>query len=187
MSGVDLAWALAGCAPLVGDAAVGLLYSPVRAEFASLRNGTLSDSKGKALDLSECFEARVFSTTGELRWLKDPHSVGDAAFVSEQATGPAGWNEPVTTQAIPFARRYLLWGNVEGDRGTVTADGWSRLHSPRIGSLAAPASGVVEGRLVLTTVEYIGQAAGELGAVHGNAAVLDERLIAIEPDGGTGR
>lgn len=185
--GLDLASALAACAQIFGDAAVCLAYSPVSAEFSRVRRGTLRDGKDKVVDLAPIFEARVFSATGELRWLKDPHSIGRSAYVSQETIGPGGWDGPDTSDAVPFDRRYLLWGSVTSDRESGLSSDWCRLRSPRIGGLNVPWKAEAGQRLVLTAVEYIGEAASDIGSIHGNQTILDERLVGIEMDGGTRR
>jgi len=167
-------------AALRGDGApVAILYTPRQCRLAVLTpEGELRGPAGLMPDLSEAFEARVFSGQGELRWLHQADGRGRAVLLSEQDISRY-LAEPVpdlTTVAIKD-HEYLLWGK---GTGASPAAGWSRLSAARIGTLDVPVPDVKDGESVcLRAREYLALAATEGEEDHGNVAVLEERLLGM--------
>jgi CRISPR-associated protein (TIGR03984 family) len=151
----------------LGSGAVALVYSPQACSIGSLDAGVIRGAHG-VLDMGTAFEARIFSTTTELRWLHVRNGEGTAVIVSEQGTGTPAFN---SVDALDGT--YLLWGT---GTGREPAPGWSEVAESRIGALQIPLHGVPDGgRAVLRYREYIAQEDG-----YGNAAVVEERLMGLE-------
>jgi CRISPR-associated protein (TIGR03984 family) len=164
-----------------GVALTALLYSPQQCMFA-VYSGEVWQGPNGPLDVAGVFEARVFSHSAELRWLKDP--VDEAghrcAIVSERELGTLdhgqGWQASTQEVMRGPELRYLLWG--EGT-GKYASQGWSRLGTARVGVLHVPLAAVAEGaRAALVAQEYLGE------REHGNVVVIDERLVKLETYGG---
>lgn len=180
--------------------AIGLFYSPQTCALASIIQGKVRDATGRALasivqgtvsdamgqevaELSNCFEARIFNETAELRWLNHTGGSGRAVLLSEQPIDPQyGDTElPALEFLKVLSQQYLLWGegveNATSTRSPVS--GWSRLSTARIGKLDVPVSGIKEKqRVVLKVREYL-QAEQD----YGNVFVAEERLIGLAPLG----
>ncbi len=170
-------------------ALTALLYKPECCSFAVYERGDWKNASGK-IDVSGVYEARVFSQSAELRWLKDPSPKGAhaSAIVSDrelanldQGQHPEG-EARRTWQSCPLdvvqgpKQRYLLWG--EG-LGRYKGNGWSSLAAARIGELHVPLPGVPErGRAQLVAQEYL------VEREHGNMVVAEERLVGLETDRG---
>jgi CRISPR-associated protein (TIGR03984 family) len=166
--------------------AVSLFYTPFRCCFGLLNeDGTITGANGESINLSSVFEARLFSPKIELRWLNDPSHEGEhqtailaETELAESAIGDP-WKRRVT--GVPqvvgtLEQTYLLWG--EGT-GNTLSHGWSELATARIGALPVPIGGVRKNeRVILHAREYLAE------YNHGNVAVLDERLVKLEVEGG---
>lgn len=166
LTAVDHAFGLEG--------AVSMLYAPAQFAFARVEGGRM---RGPGLPLDGVFEARVFTPDVELRWLAGPD--GGRAAVLHERPGPAldgTWTAGFVGElaAPPMPATYLLWGRLQADRDGL-ADGWCWLAEARIGRMAVPHPGVSE-RLVLAAREYVA-----IDGEHGNAYVVAERLLRIEP------
>lgn len=149
---------------------VGFAYTSSTAPWFRLdTDGTPRDDKGGALDLTGVFELRAFDAHRELRWWHTGDGRGEARELTDQ------------TIRIPGARRLdvdgphrsyqrLLWGAVS------TAEaGWATLSEPRIGSrtVPVPEPATSGAHVWLEAVEYVTE------DVHGNVAVVDERLTGL--------
>jgi CRISPR-associated protein (TIGR03984 family) len=171
---ITLPDALQACShPLAG--AIALLYSPTACQFAKLQaDGHLADSDGSSIDLSTVFEARVFNSDCELRWLNNSNGKGPAVLLSENSIADYLENDSDPLNAIStHPQQYLLWG-----KGTncFTIDGWSILATARIGKLPVPIAGVsTNQQAYLQACEYL-STVGD----YGNVAVVEERLIGLE-------
>jgi CRISPR-associated protein (TIGR03984 family) len=177
VAGIGLEGALAavdGAFSLNG--AIAMLYSPERFVFGLVEGGRVRGDDGDELRAAGVFEARIFTSDVELRWLADPTG-GHAAVLSEQPDQQldARWTvrqlDPVIG-TLPV--RYLLWGWPLSDGGGL-AEGWCRLGEARVGAISVPHAAPA-GRLALAGTEYLG-----VDAEHGNARVMAERLLRIEP------
>jgi len=169
-------------AAVLGEA-VALLATPAAFVVRRADGGQLWDPSGKAARPAGVFEARLFSERGELRWLAGGGS-GRAALLLDVGPDalPDGWERGAGIVYLDrLTRRYLLWGRASGS----PVPGWTRLDEARVGPRDVPAEGGPY--LRLEAWEYV-------GARHGNACVLAERLVAIRPyrparaeEGGDGR
>lgn len=175
---VPLADAMKAFGAILGSApAMAMLYSPRWCKLAKWESSRLTGPDGQAVDISSLFEVRVFNATAELRWLNDPGPErGHRAVVlteQDRADVLVGWErctQPAIIETLP--QTYLLWG--EGT-GRSMANGWSELATARIGALPVPIGDVGKKQQVLLhSLEYVAE------AEHGNAFVLDERLVKLE-------
>lgn len=180
------------------DGTIGLLYTPEDCQFTRVQSGLASDYRGQALDPATVFEARLFNADGELRWLRNPQGMGDGRTVLLRDQPWAAVNEHVnehwTLERLAVIKRldnaYLLWGQwqrdgIDGSAGPV--HGWSSLAASRVGWLRVPQAGLRPGqRMRLTSIEYLGYAAGDgLSEDPGdaNVAVIAERLTGLQAIG----
>jgi CRISPR-associated protein (TIGR03984 family) len=171
--GISLADAIRAAVP---GHAVALLASPVRYQVADVRDSACYGPAGLC-SLDDVFEARAFNPDAELRWLHSEGGRGRAVVLADQESAlPTGFGQPVSPLAAVevLPQRYMLWG-----RPIAPAhDGWTRLHTARIGTLDIPLA-VSEScrRVCLKAHEYV-----SVEPVHGNAYVAEERLLAFEED-----
>ncbi|MBL7487455.1 hypothetical protein I6A60_05920 [Frankia sp. AgB1.9] len=166
--------------------ATALLSTPSAFLLARVSaDGACVTADGTAVDPDDVFEARAFTADVELRWVRRLAS-GEGVLLGEDVTGGGE-----ATGLAAHDGHYLLWGEHEpaADRA-----GWRALSSHRIGLLLVPADGGVAtapgNRLRLVVREYLaydlplaepdpsGDAIDVKG--HGNAYVLDERLVRVE-------
>ncbi|MDT0616495.1 type III-D CRISPR-associated protein Csx19, partial [Streptomyces lancefieldiae] len=127
--GVTLAEALTATA---FPTAVALLSAPHAHTVAHVTEGRCRTRQADPYDLSTVFEARVFDGERELRWLCDSGDRGRAVLLTEDETLlPDAFPEPVAPlpATAVLAAHYLLWGRPAGGD-----EGWTVLHTPRIGS-----------------------------------------------------
>jgi CRISPR-associated protein (TIGR03984 family) len=155
------------------EGAVALLYSP--RECSILRfdhNGGLRNAKGNGVKLDPFFEARIFNSKAELRWLNNDFGRGRAALISEDDKLDVFGGQCRKEEAICCIKQhYLLWGEGTGESlGT----GWSQLATARIGELLIPLSDVKRNqRVQITAIEYLKE------YKYGNVGVFDERLTGL--------
>ncbi len=150
----------------LGEPTYGLFYSPGACRLLIRRADGFVDHSGKKPDLGDVYEARIFSETGEARWVES----GCGVALAEKKL--AGLGEP-TSQKDREKNEigYLLWG-----QGTGASDGkWSKLATSQIGTLHVPVPGVGKLKYVrLKAVEYFDE--DECG----NLSVSDERICGFE-------
>ncbi|NJP12383.1 MAG: TIGR03984 family CRISPR-associated protein [Cyanobacteria bacterium CRU_2_1] len=179
---ITLADALnAECSVALLENAVALLYTPRSCQFARYQNGTLLDAEEQAVDFDPVFEARVFNSKAELRWLNETAGLGRAVLLSEDETLPEfeqsvldrPTKSPLSAvRTIP--QRYLLWG--KGHEPAIESDTWSILSEARIGQLRVPVGQLKAGQTVyLQAIEYLAEV-----DCFGNVAVVEERLLGLE-------
>lgn len=158
--------------------ATALLYSPEDCKFAQFEDGRLNDCLGEipTAKLDRVFEVRLFNQDYELRWLNQERGSGTVAILwdcnisSSLKDAPANQLEAIHT----FEQTYILWG--EGT-GASLPKGWSRLAAARIGKLEVPLAGIVANQQVqLKVKEYL-----KVFDHYGNVAIVEERLLALEP------
>ncbi len=173
---ITLAAAIAACAPCFGEA-VALFYSPERCLLGKVASASVTDSSNAAVNLDRVFEARIFNTDYELRWLNQHSGEGTAVLLSERAiasylTEPLGDLVAIDTQT----HTYLLWG--EGLSAPSLQTGWSRLATSRLGKLDVPIAGVSQSqqRIKLTATEYFQR----MDELYGNVRVAEERLTGLQ-------
>ena len=169
---------------LAGNSAIALLYTPSWCGFGQLgAAANLIVSQPADFDEDSIFEARVFSESAELRWLKHWPNKGRAALLSEQEI-----SNYLDTDAGRYSsdtcltQTYLLWGEGIEAANAALPERWSRLAMARIGTIDVPypldqrelVTGKGE-RIQLVTCEYI-----DVIDDFGNVAVVEERLVKLE-------
>jgi CRISPR-associated protein (TIGR03984 family) len=165
---------------------VALLYSPRSCKFALLSSGSLHGSDAGEIDLRSVFEARVFGTKAELRWLNDASGEGQhraVVLAEEDCSQSLGedWSKTEIADNETLPQTYLLWGEGTGKgTGEPMREGWSKLGAARIGALPVPLANVEKNQRVrLVTREYL-----KAEEQHGNVLVHDERLCKLEVERG---
>ncbi|MUG95757.1 TIGR03984 family CRISPR-associated protein [Scytonema sp. UIC 10036] len=154
--------------------AIGLLYTPEKCCFVKIKNGKIEPHKDEIINLNSVFEARVFNKQAELRWLNEKSGTGKAVLLSETETNFCLYEKGKLKELDKHPQSYLLWGQ---GTGTDIGEGWSRLSTARIGKLDIPIPGVKsQQRVQITTCEYFC-----VIDEHGNVAVVEERLLNLEP------
>jgi CRISPR-associated protein (TIGR03984 family) len=155
--------------------AVALLASPSRYAVSRIEErepGVVlpCDARGRAVDLEEVFDARVFTPEHELRWTWTELG-GTALLLSEAGIGLSGWERIEIPAQVLGPTTYLLLGELEGPVGS----GWSRLTSSRAGTIEVPIATTAR-RVLLRAMEYLA-----VDPEHGNAYVCEERLLDLAP------
>jgi len=189
---LPLADVLAAAAALPGDLRPPLGYwlAPTACGFARWENGP---GTWAPLPADEVFEVRLFGPELELRWLHEATGLGRAAWVAERPVdlGLGTAMSPTTRDAEVIEARYLVWGEHDPYAKSANGEGWTVLSTARIGAQEVP----VEARwpereepddddkklVVLHAREYVDEVAS---AGDGNAAVVEERWIALETEWG---
>ncbi|MFI7449694.1 CRISPR-associated protein Csx19 [Nonomuraea sp. NPDC049714] len=147
-----------------------LLTSPAAYRVAKVQASECRTPTG-AVDLDPVFEARVFTSQVELRWVESGRR---AVVLAEQEhllpSAFPGRLEPMRA-VTTLPAHYLVWG-----KDAAPAAGWVTLRSRQVGTLALPMAGVAAERVRLVAREYV--VADE---EHGNAYVAEERLVGFEP------
>ena len=159
--------------------AIALLYAPRSCRFARLvKDGdraNLVDERGRAIDVADVFEARVFNLEAELRWLNREKGKGRSVLLSEDAKELENYRSVDTLANLDcLEQQYLLWGEGWNKPESWTSE-WSRLTLARIGSLPVPLGGVQRLKSVALKVrEYLQE------DEYGNLSVVEERLLKLE-------
>ncbi len=159
------------------EGAIALLYSRHACQILCLKSNCLYNCNDEPVNnLSEVFEARIFTEGNELRWLN--HNLGNGKAVllseSEQSINHFMLQKQKTYEVLP--QQYLLWGK-KAKHPKSTAN-WQSLSEARIGQLDIPMNQTLqdEERVYLKTREYMAQADNN----YGNYAVMEERLVKLE-------
>ncbi len=156
-----------------GDQATAFLYTPEKFYLARFAAGQFLNAAGRSLDISQVYEARIFTDKLELRWLNDPtaakqHRVVILAETDLLAKLRSGWDVHIENVLETFEQTYLLWGQGTGQ----TSNGWSTIAMARVGALQVPVPHVPDkANVLLHSIEYL------VERDHGNVVVFDERLI----------
>lgn len=175
-----LSKAIAACQKVL-EGAVALLYSPQSCQLARLANdGALRLADNSEVDLNgnmPIFEARIFNSDCELRWLNRASGEGDAAILSESPQGVDGFVSVDSIKCESLKQQYLLWG--EKAKNQAVGEGWLRLAEARIGKLEVPSGSSLNQpqRVYLKTSEYLA-----VVGKYGNFSVVEERLVKLEGD-----
>ncbi|MGJ6965167.1 type III-D CRISPR-associated protein Csx19 [Streptosporangium sp. G11] len=132
------------------------------------------------VDLSTIYEARVFTSEVELRWVEAGYAV---VLTEDESLLPASFGDSLDALPVEttLEARYLVWGKVTAPPPTSPAaasvPGWVTLRSARIGAVTVPmTTPATQDRVRLTAREYV-----VTDRVHGNAYVAEERLTGFEP------
>ncbi len=174
--------------------AYALLYAPRRCHLALLKTGgkfygaSFSHSNGalheEAINPDSIYEARIFNSHAELRWLNHTDKEGGACVVLSEAdvsdffsTGNQANQPDIESPAVPHKmfdtitdRTYLIWG----ESTKHTEDSWTQFATARIGAFAVPVGNLKQhSRAHFTAVEYLKI------YTDGNVGVFDERLTGI--------
>lgn len=171
--GLPLAEALATCVRASKLAeATALLTAPSRYDIALVgADGGCRTPQGPA-QLSEVYEARVFTADAELRWREEPGAPGRAVLLTEEpALLPPEFPETdgLELEAVgTLTTHQLLWG-----QATEGAGKWTTLTGASV-TLRVPVQTTARARLAAR--QYIA-----VEPEHGNAYVAEERLLRIEP------
>lgn len=168
------------CSIVLFENAVALLYAPKSCQFARFQDGILLNSEEQSIDLDSVFEARIFNSKAELRWLNETGGFGRAVLISEDKTLPE-FKQSVLEQpesslsAIrTISQYYLLWG--KGHDLAIESEKWGILSEARIGQLRVPVGQLKAGQTVcLRAIEYLAEV-----DEYGNVAVVEERLLGLE-------
>lgn len=167
-AGLDLTAAAA--AVTWGEGPVtALLYAPAGCWLARWADGRFDLPPGVDSGLlAGVWEARAFSTAGELRWYSTPGAGSRAVWLSEHEGVPTGFaaDSPLTVE--PHEHQYVLWGETDAS----DVPGWQALTTAQLGTLWAPLESA-SGQIALKAVEYWQEFA------HGNVAVAEERLVGL--------
>ncbi|HBL14421.1 MAG TPA: TIGR03984 family CRISPR-associated protein [Cyanobacteria bacterium UBA11162] len=168
---ITLEQAVKECSDYLADA-VALIYSPQKCYFVKVNSGNIEQPPlGEKVEINSVFEARIFNEEAELRWLNERNGEGRSVLISEQNFNLC-WKEIEELKAIAIQnQQYILWGKAKMNSATT---GWSQLVSNRIGSLYVPCDDI-KNRVCLKTCEYLTE------DDYGNVAVVEERLIKLEP------
>jgi CRISPR-associated protein (TIGR03984 family) len=171
---IDLVSTLDDCKSLL-TGAIALVYSPDFCKFAKFVDNRLTFSDNP--NLENIFEARIFNSNFELRWLKTSEHSGQAVILGEASLASLShpWQEPKHLEKLhTSAQEYLLWGEGISSSGV---EGWSQLATARIGTVAVPITGLKPHQHVyLTTCEYY----QVLDDLYSNVVVAEERLVALK-------
>jgi CRISPR-associated protein (TIGR03984 family) len=178
---IKLLDALNCCSKYFSNGAVGIFYSPAACQFGQFQNGLVSGENGAELDLKNVFEARIFNTQGEFRWLNHSSGFGKAVLLSQEDIKNYFEKDLEPIEAIDIIdSQYLLWG--EGTGNQEINKGWSYLSAARIGKFAVPIQGIDSNqRVKLKFREYLGVwNTADPQDNHGNVVVLEERLLGLD-------
>jgi len=173
---VSLRDAISACNAFLGNNAIALLYSPTACQLAQLVDGKLSDSEGKEIALESIFEARIFNTSSELRWLNVLNGNGNAVIISESDISGIFETDCNLQYLETLSQQYVLWGaGMESPNNASPA--WSRLGAARVGAMDVPIAGITtsDRRCILKVTEYLQEVDN-----HGNVAVVEERLVQLK-------
>ena len=156
--------------------AIALLYSPQSCQFLKLSNEKFHNIEGEVNDLSDFFEARIFTEQCELRWLNRNDGHGDAVLLSDSEQSIEKFKPPDSKYCETLEQRYLLWGKAV--KRLDKSSGWQRLAEARIGKLDIPFDKELfkdHQRVYLKTCEYLDEVDN-----YGNFGVIEERLVRLE-------
>jgi len=168
------------CSVVFLENAVALLYAPKSCQFARFQDGILLNAEEQSIDLDPVFEARIFNSKAELRWLNETGGFGRAVLISEDKTLPefkqSVWEQPESSLSAicTIPQCYLLWG--KGDDLAIESEKWGILSEARIGQLKVPVGQLkAEQTVCLQAIEYLAEV-----DEYGNVAVVEERLLGLE-------
>lgn len=141
---------------------IAILYSPGKCYLAIFDGEKFVDKDGEIF-IEDVFEARVFNSQKEFRWLNQTDGKGKYVIISDETY-------PKSLEKLD--QTYLLWGQSTGEK---SVDGiWTQFAEARIGAFYVPNVSLdEEGYAHFTAVEYLQE------FEDGNVAVVDERLTGI--------
>lgn len=152
---------------LNNQAAIGLFYSANQCCFGRWQGEFFEQSNHQPLNLNVVFEARIFTSEYELRWLNQRNQIGQGVLLSESELDDKKPLDVVGTRL----NTYYLWGE-----GVSSNSDWSVLATARIGKLDVPIRGLQPHEKVrLVTREYFGVCDD-----HGNVAIVEERVLRLQ-------
>ena len=171
---------------------IGLFYTPNQCLFGRWKAGKICDAQDKEIALAQIFEARLFDSTAELRWLRNPSTdgLGNAVYLfdnhSNLSFNEDGWENETLDELTSQENHYLLWGKYWPSKAENLAPGWACLAASRIGELFVPVPNLnqKEQRVCLKTQEYLGLPRNAKGSLtlagkNGNQVVVEERWLGL--------
>lgn len=179
---LTLTEALTDCEALLQNG-IALLYAIEQCQFAKVVGNNLLDDRDRIIPLDDfgdryIFEARIFNSQSEVRWLNEDNGKGRSALIFDRAKfqqQAPNWQDNCSLPYLEsLSQQYLLWGQ---STDTVSDKGWQKLSSARIGTLTIPIEAIAKNqRVYLQTQEYL----AEIDRDNPNVAVIEERLIKLE-------
>lgn len=160
--------------------AFAIFYAPHACSLAKFKDGSFMVPSGKESlpaqlsekDLKKVFEARIFNSALEMRWLNDPDGNHSTAILSEKQLTFGGKPLQVANVLGGLPQTYLFWGQSTGERH---GSDWTEFATARLGAFHVPVPDVPQhGYARITAVEYLKEYRD------GNVAVFDERLTGLE-------
>lgn len=160
------------------DAAFALLYAPRRCYLARARKVgegvQFFNAEGQIghKEVEDVFEARVFNSVAELRWLNERNAEGRAVVLADAGGLRFFGDEPRQEGDIvnTLPQHYLLWGKSTQR----SANGWTQFATARIGMFHVPLDGLSKGdHASFVAREYLKE------YEDGNVGVAQERLIGL--------
>jgi CRISPR-associated protein (TIGR03984 family) len=161
------------------ESAFALLYAPRQCYLALARKdgegAKFFNAKGeiKPEEVEDVFEARVFNSLAELRWLNERDGAGLARALADAGDLKFFGDEPQPEKGIvgELPQQYLLWGK----SAQASANGWTQFATARIGAFHVPVDGLSKGEFArFIAREYLRE------YEDGNVCVAQERLIGLE-------
>lgn len=174
------------CKKMAGDVkSYALLYAPRYCQLAIVESSNAAFQisvvekrepnklETMVFDETDVFEARIFNSRAELRWLQEADGKGRASVISEDGALSVFDVEPSEesiTESYP--QQYVVWGK---STDAPEIKGWTQFATARIGALEVPVSNVGKrGAACFTALEYFKE------YEDGNVGVCDERLTGIQ-------
>ena len=161
------------------EGAFALLYAPRHCYLALARKDgegvKFFNAKGEInpKEIEDVFEARVFNSAAELRWLNERDGAGSARALADTGDFKFFGDEPQPEKGIvgELSQQYLLWGK----SAQASANGWTQFATARIGAFNVPLDGLGKGdHARFVAREYLRE------YEDGNVCVAQERLIGLE-------
>ena len=166
-----------------GRHTIGLVYTPGVCSFVVVdpdgqlrccRRGSSLACELLPADAGEVYEARLFNSKAELRWLNDPAGDHRSVLIAERRYGDRAVEIPCVGR---IHQTYIIWGKPHAPEKHPAGypAGWTRSSTAQIGVLDVPIREVpANRRAALIAREYLG-----VIDEHGNVAVVEERLLGI--------
>lgn len=161
--------------------AIVMLYGR-RPQLARVENGTIVGPNGP-VDLASVYRADLFDDHRHLRWYRRQGSAtARAVLITEGPFSATGFDEEQVLRCLPLQQRYLLWPHFdEANSLGALEPGWHWAGSTRTAGFEVPVAAQVDKRMALITREYVVVDTSVTDRLDGNAFVLDERYVGIQP------
>jgi CRISPR-associated protein (TIGR03984 family) len=171
---------------------IGMMSTPATFFFACKEDG--KTELGEDIPWKYVYEARIFSPTAEIRWLKTPSSLNDSGqavriseteIISEWTSLPPIKDLHIMDFRIQSEKngridlRYFLIGQKVDLANKLPSVRWSWIGSVRSRPIAIPVTLSENDRVAIRKREYIGPVQGQ-AREDGNLTILEERLLFLE-------